>query len=230
MLLLLRGHIRNSFDSKDLYLFIEQLYRMDSSLKIYIHTWNILQNNISWRDVDMNITSVSSEMIHEYFGEFSNLIRHIIIDDDTKIQLHGNTSGYVSSGKMPLIGWKNYWYGKYELIKYVKDAIGPMDNSMVINMRFDLFSNPNFGVIKYDIPEMIAFIKTYFQSKLVKNEFIYDYPECNIDNIYIGLIKSQYQLISQSHYLLDSIIKLYGNIHNQEKYVFMVNSDLSSNA
>jgi hypothetical protein len=215
MLLLLRGHIRNSFDSKDLYLFIEQLYRMDSSLKIYIHTWNILQNNISWRDVDMNITSVSSEMIHEYFGEFSNLIRHIIIDDDTKIQLHGNTSGYVSSGKMPLIGWKNYWYGKYELIKYVKDAIGPMDNSMVI---------------KYDIPEMIAFIKTYFQSKLVKNEFIYDYPECNIDNIYIGLIKSQYQLISQFHYLLDSIIKLYGNIHNQEKYVFMVNSDLSSNA
>jgi len=100
---------------------------------------------------------------------------------------------------------------------------------MVINMRFDLFSNPNFGVIKYDIQPVVAFIKTYFQSKLVKNEFIYDYPECNIDNIYIGLIKSQYQLISQFHYLLDSIIKLYGNIHNQEKYVFMVNSDLDFN-
>jgi hypothetical protein len=229
MLLLLRGHIRNSFDSKDLYLFIEQLYRIDSSLKIYIHTWNILQTSLSWRDVDMNITPVSKEMIHEYFGQFSNLIQHIIIDDDTKIQLHGKSDGCVSLSKMSLRGWKNYWYGKYALIKYVKDVNEFIDDSMVINMRFDLFSNPNFCGIRYDIQPVIAFIKTYFQSKLVKNQFIYDYPECNIDNIYIGPIKKQYLLISQFHYLLDTILKVYGNIYNHEKYVFMVNYDLDSN-
>ena len=43
---------------------------------------------------------------------------NIIIDDDATIQLIGNLNGNINNGPMPIIGWKNYWYGKYKIIEY----------------------------------------------------------------------------------------------------------------
>ena len=74
MYLIIRGHIRNSFNNKDLYMFVKELYNLDLSLEIYIHTWNIVQNNISWRNVNNIKTIISADKIIEYFGELSKLI------------------------------------------------------------------------------------------------------------------------------------------------------------
>lgn len=226
MYLIIRGHIRNSFNDKDLYVFVKELYNLDSSLEIYIHTWNIIQNNISWRNINNNNTIINIDKINNYFGNLSKLIKHIIIDDDSKILLNGNATGYVSSGKMPLVGWKNYWYGQYEIINFLKNSKSQIDNSIVINMRFDLFSKPIFSNLQHKINEMLNFISKYYNLKINKNKFIYDNEECNIDNIYLGTLDSQYKLISKFHFELDNIIKKYGNIHNHEKYVFRVNNDL----
>lgn len=226
MYLIIRGHIRNSFNNNELYLFIQKLYEIDTSLEIYIHTWNIVQNDISWRNMNNGKIIINVDMINEYFSELSKLIKHIIIDDDSKILLNGNTSGYVSSGKMPLVGWKNYWYGQYSIINFIKNSKSQTDNSIVINMRFDLFSKPIFSNIQHKVTEMLNFVKKYFNLEIKTNKFIYDNEECNIDNIFLGTIHSQFELVSKFHFKLDDIIKKYGNIHNHEKYVFRVNNDM----
>jgi len=119
MILIIRGHIRNSFETKNLYNFVEILYNIDSELKVFIHTWNIFSNNISWRKININNTDVNEEIIYNYFGKLRSCIKHIIIDDDQIIKLYGNLVGNINNGLMPIIGWKNYWYGKYQIIDYV---------------------------------------------------------------------------------------------------------------
>ena len=86
MILAIRGHIRDAFKTKDLYFFIEKLCQLFPELKIYIHTWNIISNGISWRNISIEEDAVTEEMIHEYFGDIS--IKMILIEDDKKIQLH----------------------------------------------------------------------------------------------------------------------------------------------
>ena len=57
MIIIIRGHIRNTFDTKYFYYFIENLYNLFPDLKIFIHTWNIFANNISWRNIQINNTT-----------------------------------------------------------------------------------------------------------------------------------------------------------------------------
>jgi hypothetical protein len=150
MILIIRGHIRKTFTNSDLFNFIKDIYNIKSDLKIYIHTWSIISNNISWRTIEIDDTHVTKELVYHYFGELKHLIQEIIIDDDSNIQLIGNLQGKINEEishsndcLTPLIGWKNYWYGKYRIIKHIYDEnIDP--NKMIINCRFDLFRNELF--------------------------------------------------------------------------------------
>ena len=54
MILIIRGHIRNSFETKNLYNLIKEIHIIFPGLKIFIHTWNIFANNISWRNININ--------------------------------------------------------------------------------------------------------------------------------------------------------------------------------
>ena len=58
MIILLRGHIRSSFNDNRLYLFIKRLLQT-YNLEIYIHTWDILQSNISWRPIEKKEINIS---------------------------------------------------------------------------------------------------------------------------------------------------------------------------
>lgn len=141
MNLILRGHIRNSFENKLLYEFVKKIYLLEPNLSIYIHTWNIIQNDISWRkDIKKKNINVNIEMITLYFGDLSHLIKYIMIDDDKNIKINGKLTGNVSSGGMPLIGWKNYWYGKYKILEYLMDVKKDNLNEFTVTMRFDLFT------------------------------------------------------------------------------------------
>jgi hypothetical protein len=144
MLLILRGHIRNSFKNDKLYHLIETIYKHIPNLSIYIHTWNLYANTISWRRVEKNDSRVSDINIYNYFKDLKHLIKHIIIEDDSNINLIGKTDGLIGKSRTPLLGWKNYWYGKYQIINYMKERLDPLStNENIINCRFDVMENSN---------------------------------------------------------------------------------------
>lgn len=221
MILVIRGHIRNSFESKDLYNLIEELYNLYPDLKIYIHTWNIFANNISWRKININNNIVNEEIICNYFGKLNTCIKHIIIDDDTLIQLNGNLIGNINNCPMPIIGWKNYWYGKYRIIDYIYNNSDSNDE-MIVNFRFDIFKNSN----SFDKKIIINFIKNNSKIKFNKNVFLFNREENGIDNIYIGNITTMYKLHNKFFYELDDILKKNRDVRNQEKLVYRINSQL----
>jgi hypothetical protein len=221
MILILRGHIRNSFENLDLYNLIQKIYNLDPNLKIFIHTWNIFSNNISWRNISENENIVTKEIIYDYFKNLNSCIKDIIIDDDKKITLIGNLHGKVCKSNMPIIGWKNYWYGKHKIIKTIYDK-KEYENEMVLNSRFDILNNS----FSFSNEQIINFIKDNIGKKFTKNNFIFDYEFCGIDNIYIGNIETMYRLSKRFYCNLDLIIRSHKNIHNQEFLVFKVNNNL----
>jgi hypothetical protein len=224
MILLLRGHIRNSFNTKVLYDFIKNIYESDNELKIYIHTWNIFQNNTSWRKIDNDFTEVNEKIIMDYFDDLKHIIKHIIVDDDSKITLIGNTVGNLTpNSPAPLIGWKRYWYSKYAMMEYLKDKIDPSE--VILNFRFDLFSNSN----NFNIGYLLKFVnenKNMIHNKL---KFIGKGMFYGIDNIYIGNMNVMQKLINYFHFELDNIVSKYTAIRNQEFLVFIINEELFKN-
>jgi hypothetical protein len=231
MIIFLRGHIRNSFDNINLYNLIKNINEINindnNNTQIYIHTWNILQNNISWRQIEEINTIVTNDLIYEYFKDLSVLIKHIIIDDDKdNTNLIGDISGFVANSGAPKIGWKMYWYGKYKLINYLKDQIDlNIQTEPIINFRFDILSNSNS--IGYD--SIINFINTNKNKIYTKNEFLYNYERTGIDNIYMGNTNTMFKLINHFHTNLDMICQTNNHIKHQEKMVFIENNKLFNN-
>ena len=88
MIIVIRGHIRNSFSNKDLLNLVKLIYLMNGDLKIYIHTWNIFANNLSHRFIEPNENIVTSEIINNYFEDYSHLIKDIIIISNILLYYH----------------------------------------------------------------------------------------------------------------------------------------------
>jgi hypothetical protein len=224
MILIIRGHIRDSFKNLDLYNFLKKIYDLNSDLKIFIHTWNIISNNISWRHINIDDTNVNEEIIYNYFDDLKKLIEYIIIDDDSKVELIGNLNGTINNNLLPIICWKRYWYGKYKIIEYIYNK-NIYNNEMTINTRFDLLNNSN----NFDEKVLIDFIKRNIGIKFIKNKFLFEEEFNGIDNIYIGNIKLMYKLIKYFHYNLDNILIKNTDVWNQEKLVYRINNFLFSN-
>ena len=75
MIVILRGHIRNSFDNLQLYNFIKYLSQQ-YVLDIYIHTWSIKQNNISWRIIKNDFTEINTKYIEDYFKDLFKFVKN----------------------------------------------------------------------------------------------------------------------------------------------------------
>lgn len=222
MILIIRGHIRNSFKTKKLYNLIKEIDTTFPDLKIFIHTWSVFANNISWRHINIDNQNVTNEIIYDYFDDLKHLIKHIIIDDDTKIELFGNLYGNINNGPMPIIGWKNYWYGKYKIIDYLYNTHID-ENEMIVNCRFDIMNNSN----NFDEINIIRFLITNSEINFTKNYFLFDDDNhLGIDNIYIGNILTMYKLIKKIFYELDDILIKNNNVFHQEFLVYRINSTL----
>uniref|UniRef100_A0A6C0LGK2 Uncharacterized protein n=1 Tax=viral metagenome TaxID=1070528 RepID=A0A6C0LGK2_9ZZZZ len=220
MILIIRGHIRNSFETKELYNFIKELHVIIPDLKIFIHTWNIFANNISWRDINVNELCVNNEIIYNYFDDLGYLIKNIIIDDDTKINLIGNLCGKINNGLTPIIGWKNYWYGKHKIIDYLYN-INICEDEVIVNFRFDILNNSN----NFNQEGIVNFIKNNSKTIFIKNIFLFDDEHHNgIDNIYIGNINTMHKLINKFFYELDDILIKNNDTIHQERLVYRINN------
>ena len=222
MILILRGHIRKSFENNDLLIFIKSIYNLYPELTIYIHTWNIFSNNISWRNVQVNTQIVTEEIINTYFHDLKHLIKHIIIDNDSNIELIGNTKGNINNGPMPIIGWKNYWYGKYNIINYIYNT-NIDSKELIINCRFDVLNNSN----TFNKEHLIKFITNNNKQNITKNIFLFDHECTGIDNFYLGNKTTIYKLSNMFFYNLDDILSKNTDTINQERLVFRINNTIN---
>lgn len=137
-IILLRGHIRNSFENPSLVNFLMKIKKM-YEIDIYIHTWMFISSKLSWREMEDNSNIITKEQIYDYLHEIKENIKHIIIENDYQLPIIGTIDGFV--GGAPKLGWKNMWYGQYRIIDYLKNNLPKYDDELIINMRFDLFDN-----------------------------------------------------------------------------------------
>ena len=201
----LRGHIRDSFDDGQLYQFIKSL-TTKYTCKIFIHTWNIRRSNVSWREMKKDVSEITEVGIREYFRDLP--VDKILIDDDQHVHLHGSRVGRIGASACPTISWKYYWYGQ----KRVTEAIENPD-SLVLNMRFDMFTGPFNPPIK--VHEGLAFVeRNMSQDSSTTINFIHDNKFIwGLDNMYLGPAKSLHSLASHFHLNLDKILQNNGYIH-----------------
>jgi hypothetical protein len=223
LVIMIRGHIRQSFKNDNLYLFIRKLMTQ-YNIFIYIHTWDIVQNNISWRKFHPDNTPVTENMIYNYFRECRSSIKNIIIESDKNINLIGNIIGTVCNTKMPIVGWKNMWYGMNSAISKISNDIPPQ--TPILNIRFDIFdvfkNTPN------NINQLNAynFIEKNYDKIYNKNVFYYNSEKIGIDNIILGNVYTMFRLINHFYIDLDNILLKYPNNKNQEFLVFRENNVL----
>ena len=223
--MILRGHIRYSFDNDDLYAFMKRLTNI-CDLEVYIHTWTVKSNNISWRITETDNTPVSESLILYYFKDLSKNIRKIIIDDETTIQHSGNIRGKIGVGPCPLIGWKNMWYGKYSIIDSMRTSNLDSD-SLVINTRFDICNF--FDDVFINEKNIYNKIKSVLENgPLYSNLFLRNSESEKIDNFYIGTIETLYKLAKHFHHNMDAILEKYPDIFEQERLVFRESCSLLS--
>jgi len=223
IILLLRGHIRNSFKDNKLFNFVKYLSK-NYNLKIYIHTWNVFSSSLSWRPIELNNNNITKTDIMIYFSSINDNIISITIDDDNCIKLIGDTNGNIFSTKLPKLAWKRMWYGIFKTIEIIKE--NESEDSFVINTRFDIFNNSN----SFDDNNILLFIESIVNKKITKNEFINDSEKLvGIDNFYMGNIDTMYLLIKEFYSNLDDINNKYIDIHFQEVVVFYENNRLFLN-
>lgn len=223
MKLVLRGHIRKSFHNDDLYKLVKAIETALGSIEIYIHTWSIFDNGVSWRLMSEDTTPVSERVIHDYFREYAGFIRHIIIDDERDVQLVGLTDGTINRGPMPLGGWKKYWYGKWRISSFMFELYKDKMRG-VINMRFDIL---NVHGLLLRCSQIVKFVLAYKNVPLSKNVFLHWGAVAGIDNIYVGTIHTQYLLADHFHNKLDDILASNDKtIIKQEYLVFLENLKL----
>lgn len=220
-ILIIRGHIRNSFKTQQLYHFINKIYNLNPNLKIFIHTWNIFSNDLSWREINPNYNSVTEELIKAYFKNLSFLIEDIIIDDDSNIKLIGDLKGKVCAASKK--GWKNYWYGKFRMIEHIKNK-NINEDTIIINTRFDILNN-SFNLSETKLLELVTKSSGI---KFTKNIFLQSSFYYGMDNFYVGNINTMYNLIYQFNYNLDEILNLHKNkIRGHEQLVYILNNLLN---
>ena len=220
MILLLRGHIRSSFNCKRLYNFIKILHEI-YSIEIYIHTWNLINSQSSWKNIETNndLQIVNEDLINNYFNDLNFLIKNIIIDDETKINLEGDLTGTVCKSKCKKIYWKRYLYGQYKNIEYINYFV--KNRSRIINTRFDIFNNTNYFTEQH----IILFINKQKNKIINKNIFISDKLIFGIDNIIYGNIYTMYKLLKHLYLNLDRICLIHPKLLHQE-YLFFTENEI----
>jgi hypothetical protein len=216
LIIMIRGHIRDSFKDKRLAELLESLSQKYNTT-IYLHTWNILQSDKSWRQMERNDTEVTETMILDYF---SVPIKEIIIEDESNIELIGNTDGNISISLCPTICWKNMWYGMNKIMNIIEGSPDTSSETTILNIRFDIFTNRNR---LFTIPSIKKLIHENFNKYLRNNIFITKEPVVGIDNLILGSVYSMKQLINHFYKDLDKILEKYPEEIHQEFIVYKEN-------
>lgn len=228
VVLILRGHIRDSFKTLRLLNFVTSFVNHfgRNNCEIFIHTWNISEARRSWRTLNLsNVIVVNEELITNYFKPVLSSIKNIIIDDDIKIKLVGSLNGMIFRTPCPKLGWKNMWYGNYVVSDYVQKCQLP--STICVNMRIDLFDVKFTSLLGIDTDSIIVKTEQASLSTKPRLEFFKNKAESyGIDNIYIGTVLDSYKLANEFNFNLDAIHNRYIRVRHQEFTVPYVASSL----
>ncbi len=221
IVVLVRGHIRESFKNRRFYNFLTDLGNR-YNVKLYIHTWNTYSSNLSWRKVEENNSVVSFLDIITYFSGLNCNIQDVEIDDEKSIELIGDTTGNIFSTMLPKLAWKRMWFGINKMMEIINSKEDP--TTLVVNTRFDLFNN---SFSQKNNEDLIRLIDTNLDQPLTEIKFI-NTPEnlLGVDNFFIGPPPKLYKLVNHFHKNLDSINEQYKKINFQEVVVFYENNRL----
>ena len=220
IIIILRGHIRDSFDNKKLYkylLFLSNMYK----LYIFIHTWNIKSNGISWRNIKKNNSIITVDIITDYFKKIK--IEKIFIDDESNVDLIGNVLGNINTTLMPIKGWKYMWYGIYKVSNYILNNINKyyLDvNTYTLNIRFDYFTNSTIS--QYNLNDLDSLYKFNSNNIQFMKNITYENQMYGIDNIYFGKFYKIYYTAKLFHSNLDYILECFKYIRSQETLVYIL--------
>lgn len=214
--LILRGHIRSSFGDGRLKGLVDRI--SDAfDVGIYIQTWNIVQNGLSWRRLHAVEDVVTEERVVEYLG--NDRIRDIKILDDSKIRHHGNTEGRIGRTPCPVLAWKNMYYGKFVASKSVLDKEDP--KSVNIQMRFDILSNP-FSPNESELMEYFTRERDFFEGDDQEESIRFLRMRCflGVDNVYMANAEDMHRFISYMYYDMDRILHFHRRTIHQEHIAF----------
>ena len=218
--LILRGHERDTFLNSRLYDFIKR-FSSDFPVDIFIHTWSSSIGEICWRPLSIIARPITETTLQEYFKDIP--IKHVIIDDEQKIELFGPTDGNVSMGPCPRIAWKRMWYGKHKIIEHIMNSGVVYD--FLMNIRFDVFQNSN-NIFTEDA--IIERTKDLVKMEVVNHiYFMKENPCAGIDNCYFGSIPAIYKLCHSFHLSLSAIETEYKTVFYTEFLVFFKALDIN---
>jgi hypothetical protein len=216
--LLIRGHVRSSFNDERLITLVRS-FAQKYELSIFLHTWNVVQNRLSWRHMEDIPNEVSEKVVRSYFQELDPLVKMVIIDDDKKIKLQGNTKGNIGRTPCPVLAWKNMYYGKLRLIEAVSELADASE--VAVQTRFDLLSN-NFSP---KIDEVVDFLDSNYES--VRNgdveeriRFLRMHCFLGMDNIYMASVSNMQIFIRHMYFDMDRILRIHENTIHQEHISF----------
>lgn len=210
--LVLRGHIRDTFDDYMLKNFIQKLcsqFKVD----IYCHSWSETEAKLSYRALNRrNLKKVDRQYIIQNLDIQPKVI---LIEDDEKIKLNGQKfKGSIFSAGAPFVAWKRMWHGMYSICEKVPD-----NYNLVVNIRYDLFRWSK----KYNQKITNKLIIDKCHSVLGKEgvHFLDRVSLFGVDNIYFGSVDGMKQLCYNFHYNLDELDVIYKKIIWQEISVFL---------
>ena len=215
--LFIRGHIRDGLFTRDLSKHISHLRSLPNvKLHVFMQTWNKAEAASSYRDLNKHsqICKVDQGLLNHYFSEHGDIIKNVIILDDEKIKLIGETEGIVARSKIPKIAWKRMWYG-------INTGLDSIDNSYdrVINTRFDYFTRP---ICRSNVR---VCLKMFHSRGLQFRYPKYSGSPVGVDNYYCGSVSQMKQISNVFHNDLDSIIAKYPHTVYQEELVYKYAKD-----
>jgi hypothetical protein len=215
--IIVRGHIRSSFEDKKLRFLLENISKM-FDLRIYVQTWSVLQNGLSWRHLKENRAAVTDEMVRGYMDGFD--VRIVDVIDDSDIRHHGNTEGKIGRTPCPVLAWKNMYYGKFVASRRVLE--NEPGDSVTMQMRFDILSNP-FSPKEIEILDFLNRDYPLFaEGSLGEERMRFLRMRCfmGVDNLYMATAEDMHKFASYMYYDMDRILHFHRRTIHQEHIAF----------
>jgi hypothetical protein len=215
--LIVRGHTRSSLDDLRLLSLVARMEKI-FEIHMYVQTWKIVQNNLSWRRVDTIEKEVTEQQIRNYFQ--NREIKSISILDDSTIDHVGNIEGNIGKTPCPIVAWKNMYYGMMDASSRVLDFENP--NSITLQIRFDMLSN-NFSPSENG---MIEFAEREYSVLEGGNEgderLRFMRMECflGVDNTFMATASDMNRFINYMYYDMDRILDVHKLTFHQEYIAF----------
>lgn len=214
--LILRGHIRSSFGDSRLFDLLSAVSNV-FELRIYAHTWNVVQNSVSWRGLKEIPDPVDESMVRDYLSGLD--VRWVSVSDDKSITHQGKTRGNIGRTPCPVIGWKNMYWGLLQACGVAWLSEHP--HAPTVQTRFDLLSNP-FSPSHEEVLNFLSREHEVLTAGAGAERMRFLRMRCfvGVDNIYMATSEDLFRFVSYMYNDMDRILFVHRGTIHQEHIAF----------